>query len=90
MNNGQYEQSPKVAPTVAEVVSKTTDTVVPDDYATPIPHDEKRIDFLEAHPELRIVKRKKYWSVGTFSNYERDVHKTLREAIDEAMLKGEK
>lgn len=63
---------------------------MPDDYTTPIPADEKRIDFLEAHPELQIRRHKKFWSVSTFSNYERTVFKTLRDAIDAERLKGEK
>ena len=44
--------------------------------------DTDRINFIEAHPEMRLNKHKGHWSLQGFTNYAYDVFKTLREAID--------
>lgn len=48
--------------------------------------DSSRINFVEAHPEMNLRKYKNHWSFVGFTNYEYPTFKTLREAIDEAMV----
>ena len=51
--------------------------------------DRERLNFIEAHPEMNLRKHKKHWSFIGFTNYEYDVFKTLREAIDNARKQSE-
>jgi hypothetical protein len=50
--------------------------------------DTARLDFIESHPEMRLSRHKKHWSIQGFTNYQYDVFKTLREAIDAALNKA--
>jgi len=48
--------------------------------------DGKRLDWIQAHPSCRIEHRKRGYAVlSGFTNYEYELHQTLREAIDAAM-----
>jgi hypothetical protein len=47
--------------------------------------DAARLDFVEANPHMFLRRHKKHWSFIGFTNYEYDVHKTVREAIDAAI-----
>ena len=48
--------------------------------------DAARLDFIERHPEMSLRHRKGRWAFLGFTNYEYDLHQSLREAIDAAML----
>ena len=47
--------------------------------------DAARLDFIERHPEMSLRHRKGRWAFLGFTNYEYDLHQSLREAIDAAM-----
>lgn len=52
--------------------------------------DTARLDCIENHPERQLRKHKKTWSFQPVcSNYEYEVFRSLREALDYAM-KGDK
>lgn len=46
--------------------------------------DAARLDFIEAHPELRLQFHKKHWALRGFTNYEATVFPDVRAAIDAA------
>lgn len=48
----------------------------------PAATDTARLDYMQAHPEKFIRYRKGKWTFLGFTNYEFDMHQTLREAID--------
>lgn len=48
--------------------------------------DTKRLDFIEANTDLQLKLHKRRWSFVGFTNYEFEVHKTARAAIDAAIL----
>lgn len=48
--------------------------------------DAERLNFIEAHPEKSLRFHKKHWSFVGFTNYEYDVFRTAREAVDSAIL----
>ena len=47
--------------------------------------DAARLDFIERHPEMSLRHHKGRWAFLGFTNYEYDLHQSLREAIDAAM-----
>ena len=47
--------------------------------------DTERLDWLEQHPEFTLRKHKGHWGCTKFTNYEYNVYKTIREAIDAAI-----
>ena len=47
--------------------------------------DTERLDYMQAHPEKFIRYHKGKWAFLGFTNYEFDMHPTLREAIDAAV-----
>ncbi len=49
------------------------------------PSDTKLLDFIAAHPEMRLGYHKKRWHFKGFTNYEFDTFKTPREAIAAAI-----
>ena len=50
--------------------------------------DAARLDFIERHPEMSLRHRKGRWAFLGFTNYEYDLHQSLRDAVDAAMNKG--
>ena len=46
--------------------------------------DSERLNFLQSNPQLRLNCSKGRWSLMSFTNYEYEVFKTVREAIDSA------
>lgn len=48
----------------------------------PTATDTARLDYMQAHPEKFIRYHKGKWAFLGFTNYEFDMHPTLREAID--------
>lgn len=53
--------------------------------------DTERINWIENNPNyiIRSIKNKKWACITSFTQYEYNVYKTLREAIDAAMDKRE-
>ena len=47
--------------------------------------DAARLEFIERHPEMSLRHHKGRWAFLGFTNYEYDLHQSLREAIDAAM-----
>ena len=47
----------------------------------PATADAELLDFIEKHPEKWLRYRKGKWAFLGFTNYEFDMHPTLREAI---------
>lgn len=50
-----------------------------------VQQDAARLDFIERHPEMSLRHRKGRWAFLGFTNYEYDLHQSLREAIDAAV-----
>ena len=49
--------------------------------------DTDRLNFLQLNPALTLRCHKKRWSLVGLTNYEYEVFKTVREAIDDAIAK---
>ena len=56
------------------------------DPADSVQEDAARLDFIERHPEMSLRHRKGRWAFLGFTNYEYDLHQSLRDAVDAAML----
>lgn len=46
--------------------------------------DTELLNWLEQHPEFSLRHHKKRWTCSTFTNYEYNAYKTIREAIEAA------
>ena len=53
--------------------------------AESVRRDAERLDFIERHPEMSLRHHKGEWAFLDFTNYEYDLHPSLRAAIDAAM-----